>query len=157
MFRYQHDTNFNHPSVFTPSSHHPNESISYAKPAEIYVYARKRPLLSSESNFRDTISIPDNKHMIMIENKSNLDSTPLLKKVIDFSSAKKKKRLIWISHRINRLNFNLIKYLLLMYRINKYSKIQSYHFYHQIIEIILNIYLFWTNRIRFVPLISVYE
>jgi hypothetical protein len=81
---YQHETNFNHPSIFVPSSHSQNDVISYAKPAEIYVYARKRPLLSSETNFHDTISIPDNKHIIMSENKSNLDCTPLLKQVFIF-------------------------------------------------------------------------
>lgn len=57
--------------------------MSYAKPAEIYVYARKRPLLSNETNLRDVISAPDNKHLIMLETKSNIDSTPLLKKVIE--------------------------------------------------------------------------
>ncbi len=86
--RYQHETNFNHPPVFAPSSHHSTDSISYAKPAEIYVYARKRPLLSSETNFRDIISVPDNKRMIMSENKSNLDCTPLLKKVLKFFQRK---------------------------------------------------------------------
>lgn len=55
--------------------------VSYAKPAEIYVYARKRPLLSNEIHFEDAISVPDNKRLLIAENKSNLDCTPLLKKV----------------------------------------------------------------------------
>ncbi|CAF0805376.1 unnamed protein product [Didymodactylos carnosus] len=55
-------------------------STLYAKPAEIYVYARKRPLLSTETNFNDGIIVPDQKRMIIAEKKSNLDRSPLLKK-----------------------------------------------------------------------------
>ncbi|UJR20732.1 hypothetical protein I4U23_023851 [Adineta vaga] len=62
------------------SSYRTTDTISYAKPAEIYVYARKRPLLSSETTFEDVIAIPDNKRIIITENKANLDCTPLLKK-----------------------------------------------------------------------------
>ena len=69
--------------MFTVSSRNAPEVVSYAKPAEIYVYARKRPLLSSEITFEDIITIPNNKSLILAENKSNLDSTPLLKKVSD--------------------------------------------------------------------------
>lgn len=67
--------------MFASSSHHNTDAISYAKPAEIYVYARKRPLLSSEKTFEDTIVVPDNQRVIIAENKANLDCTPLLKKV----------------------------------------------------------------------------
>ncbi|CAF2554581.1 unnamed protein product [Rotaria sp. Silwood2] len=77
---YQHEKNSNHASVFVPSSHSTTDIISYAKPAEIYVFARKRPLLSNEINFHDTISVPDNKRIIIAENKANLDCTQLLKK-----------------------------------------------------------------------------
>ena len=79
---YQHESNGKHGSIFVSSSHKESDVISYAKPAEIYVYARKRPLLSSESNFQDAISIPNNKHIIIAQNKANLDCTPLLKKVL---------------------------------------------------------------------------
>ena len=71
----------NHGSFFVSSPRHNNDMTSYAKPAEIYVYARKRPLLPAESNFQDTIAVPDNKRIIITENKANLDCTPLLKKV----------------------------------------------------------------------------
>jgi len=71
----------NHASIFVPSSHTTTDAISYAKPAEIYVYARKRPLLLSEIDFYDSISVPDNKHILIAENKANLDCTSLLKKV----------------------------------------------------------------------------
>ncbi|CAF0793299.1 unnamed protein product [Adineta ricciae] len=60
--------------------HYPTETNSYGKPAEIYVYARKRPLLPSETNFEDIIAVPDDKRIIIAENKANLDCTPLLKK-----------------------------------------------------------------------------
>jgi hypothetical protein len=39
-------------------------------------------------NLHDTISAPDNKHLIISENKSNLDCTPLIKKVFDFIQKK---------------------------------------------------------------------
>ncbi|CAF0902470.1 unnamed protein product [Rotaria sordida] len=77
---YQFSSNIHHNSIFVSSSHNTNDIISYGKPAEIYVYARKRPLLSTESNFQDTITVLDNKHIIISENKANLDCTPLLKK-----------------------------------------------------------------------------
>ncbi|CAF3394742.1 unnamed protein product [Rotaria sp. Silwood1] len=77
---YHFSSNMHHGSIFVSSSHHTNDIISYGKPAEIYVYARKRPLLSTESNFQDMISVPDNKRIIISENKANLDCTPLLKK-----------------------------------------------------------------------------
>ncbi|CAF3497184.1 unnamed protein product [Rotaria sp. Silwood1] len=77
---YQHEKNSNHTSIFVPSSHSTTDLVSYAKPAEIYVFARKRPLLSNEINFHDIISVPDNKRIIIAENKANLDCTPLLKK-----------------------------------------------------------------------------
>ena len=73
--------NNNHESIFVSSPRHAHDGISYAKPAEIYVYARKRPLLSTENNFQDSIAVPDNKRIIIAENKANLDCTPLLKKV----------------------------------------------------------------------------
>ncbi|CAF3919812.1 unnamed protein product [Rotaria sp. Silwood2] len=77
---YQFSSKIHHGSIFVSSSHHTNDTVSYAKPAEIYVYARKRPLLSTESNFQDSIAVPDNKRIIISENKANLDCTPLLKK-----------------------------------------------------------------------------
>ncbi|CAF4178972.1 unnamed protein product [Rotaria socialis] len=77
---HQFTSNSHHGSIFASSSHHASDTISYAKPAEIYVYARKRPLLSTESNFQDAITVPDNKRIIIAENKANLDCTPLLKK-----------------------------------------------------------------------------
>ncbi|CAF3544250.1 unnamed protein product [Rotaria sordida] len=77
---YQHEKNLNQTSIFVPSSHSTTDIISYAKPAEIYVFARKRPLLSNEIHFHDIISVPDNKRIIITENKANLDCTPLLKK-----------------------------------------------------------------------------
>ena len=76
-----------HGSIFV---YRTNDTISSAKAAEIYVYARKRPLLSSENNFQDMITVPDNKRIIISENKANLDCTPLLKKVY---FKKKKKNL----------------------------------------------------------------
>lgn len=81
---YENETN--HPrqsSVFINSSRNSGDSVSFSKPAEIYVYARKRPLLSSEVSFQDIISVANNKTLIIAENKANLDSTPLLKKVND--------------------------------------------------------------------------
>jgi hypothetical protein len=76
-----HRTSFHHGSIFVSSPRHANDLSSYGKPAEIYVYARKRPLLSNETNFQDTIAVSDNKRIIITENKANLDCTPLLKKV----------------------------------------------------------------------------
>lgn len=67
--------------MYVSSPRHSHDVSSYGKPAEIYVYARKRPLLPTESNFQDVISVPDNKRIIIAENKANLDCTPLLKKV----------------------------------------------------------------------------
>ncbi|CAF2168879.1 unnamed protein product [Rotaria magnacalcarata] len=77
---YQNERNLNHATIFTSSSQSTKDFVSYAKPAEIYVYARKRPLLTNEINFQDTISVPDNRRIIITENKANLDCTPLLKK-----------------------------------------------------------------------------
>ncbi|UJR28875.1 hypothetical protein I4U23_010097 [Adineta vaga] len=77
---YQHESTGNHSSIFVSSNTNATESISYEKPAEIYVYARKRPLLLSEIDFYDTISVPDNKHIIIGENKANVDGTSSLKK-----------------------------------------------------------------------------
>ncbi|CAF3748329.1 unnamed protein product [Adineta steineri] len=77
---YQHEAVQNHSSIFVPSHTSTNDIISYAKPAEIYVYARKRPLLLSEIDFYDTISVLDNKHLIIAENKANVDCTSSLKK-----------------------------------------------------------------------------
>ncbi|CAF1553373.1 unnamed protein product [Adineta steineri] len=78
---FQQETNYHHSPLFVSSPRHTTDTISYAKPAEIYVYARKRPLLSNETNFEDTVTVPDNKRVIITENKANLDCTPLLKKV----------------------------------------------------------------------------
>ncbi len=78
-----HRTSFHHGSIFVSSPRHANDLSSYGKPAEIYVYARKRPLLSNETNFQDTIAVSDNKRIIITENKANLDCTPLLKKVCE--------------------------------------------------------------------------
>ncbi|CAF0858388.1 unnamed protein product [Adineta steineri] len=77
---FQQETNYHHSPLFVSSPRHATDTISYAKPAEIYVYARKRPLLSNETNFEDTVTVPDNKRVIITENKANLDCTPLLKK-----------------------------------------------------------------------------
>ncbi|CAF1214547.1 unnamed protein product [Didymodactylos carnosus] len=71
---------FSSGTIFSPSRGGSNISTSYAKPAEIYVYARKRPLLSTETNFNDAIITPDPKRMIITEQKANLDCTSLLKK-----------------------------------------------------------------------------
>ncbi|CAF1231475.1 unnamed protein product [Adineta ricciae] len=80
--QYQHESNNNnnHAAIFVPSTSSTAEIVSYAKPAEIYVYARKRPLLLSEIDFYDTISVPDNKRIVIAENKANVDCTSLLKK-----------------------------------------------------------------------------
>ena len=81
--QYQHESNNNnnHAAIFVPATSSTAEIVSYAKPAEIYVYARKRPLLLSEIDFYDTISVPDNKRIVIAENKANVDCTSLLKKV----------------------------------------------------------------------------
>ena len=127
---YQNENHSHQPSVFVSSSHNQFDSASYAKPAEIYVYARKRPLLANEIKFRDTILVPDSKNMLIEEHKSNLDCTPLLKKVLClwFSLLSKSKICL-----LNRVNFNLIKSFLLKYQINKYSNVQFCHFYHPIL------------------------
>ncbi|CAF1528080.1 unnamed protein product, partial [Adineta steineri] len=85
---YQHEAVQNHSSIFVPSHTSTNDIISYAKPAEIYVYARKRPLLLSEIDFYDTISVLDNKHLIIAENKANVDCTSSLKKVFSYDNKK---------------------------------------------------------------------
>ena len=74
--------NHHHGSIFGSSSHPTNDTTSYAKPAEIYVYARKRPLLSTETKFQDVITVPDQKRIIVAESKTNLDCSPLLKRVL---------------------------------------------------------------------------
>lgn len=71
-----------HASLLASSFHQSHDLISYDKPAEIYVYARKRPLLSAVANFRDTINVTDPQHMNIAENKANLDGTSFIKQVL---------------------------------------------------------------------------
>lgn len=126
-----HRTSFHHNSIFVSSPRHPTDPNSYGKPAEIYVYARKRPLLPAETNFQDTITVPDNKRIIITENKANLDSTPLLKKVFPNSDRSNN----YISLSIRR-NFNSIMFSVRTLRIKKYSSQQSFHSSLRIIVII---------------------
>jgi hypothetical protein len=120
-----HRSSFHNGSIFVSSPRHHNDTISYGKPAEIYVYARKRPLLSTESNFQDTIAAPDNKRIIITENKANLDCSPLLKKVFFFKIQNENKKLKFCL--LIRRNFNLIKYLDRMQQIKKYLNLLFYH------------------------------
>ena len=120
---FQQDSPNHHGGIFVSASHQPNETITYGKPAEIYVYARKRPLLATEGNFQDAITVPDSKRILVAENKANLDCSPLLKKVsclffqLEFNVS-----------RFSRRNFNSIKCSMLMHRTNKSSTTPSCHF-----------------------------
>jgi hypothetical protein len=117
-----HESNCRHGSVFAQSTANHTDRISYGKPAEIYVYARKRPLLSNEKNLADIITTVNSKHMIIAENKFNLDSTPLLKKVSVLQREMRTNDVRLNVCLVSRWNFNLIMFSGRIHRISIYSK-----------------------------------
>lgn len=127
-------TSFYRNSQLISSPRHSHDTISYAKPAEIYVYARKRPLLPTEMNFQDAITVPDNKRILITENKSNLDCTPLLKKVEKIFNDFYLVVVFFV--RTSRPNFNSIKSSDRMFPIVKYSNRLFFHFCPILIDII---------------------
>jgi hypothetical protein len=64
--------------------HHHQQNNTNKVTADIFVYARKRPLLDSESQFNDAVFIENNadetRNICVNEMKSLVDGTPLLRK-----------------------------------------------------------------------------